>query len=372
MKHNVMSMLRIGSLALACGFTMHATAVAQPSTPNKQPMLKKKVAEEKKPAEATPGSDAAKAEPVYVVMTTSKGDVLLELDSANAPISTANFVAYAEAGTYDGTIFHRVIPGFMIQGGGFEPGMTKRDTKDPIKNEWDNGLSNVRGTLAMARTSAPDSATNQFFINVKDNAFLDKPRGGNPAGYAVFGKVVDGMQVVDEIRFVKTGNREAYQNVPEEDVLIESMKVLTPEEAKKAMEDAASKPPYEEPVRYPGDAIPEGVEKVETPSGLAWYDLKVGDGAQPASPSSTVKVHYSGWLLDGKKFDSSVDRGQPIDFPLNGVIAGWTEGVGSMKVGGKRKLIIPPDLGYGARGAGGVIPPNATLVFDVELLDVQN
>jgi FKBP-type peptidyl-prolyl cis-trans isomerase len=120
-------------------------------------------------------------------------------------------------------------------------------------------------------------------------------------------------------------------------------------------------------VALPGDA-PSG-DPQKSASGLVWYDLKVGGGEQPAGPSTKVKVHYTGWLLDGKKFDSSVDRGEPIDFPLNGVIKGWTEGVGSMKVGGKRKLVIPANLGYGSR-ATGTIPANGVLVFDVELIAI--
>ncbi len=120
----------------------------------------------------------------------------------------------------------------------------------------------------------------------------------------------------------------------------------------------------------PGD---ETVGEPETSeSGLSWYDMKEGDGAQPAGPMSSVEVHYTGWLLDGTKFDSSVDRGESISFPLNAVIEGWTEGVGSMKVGGKRKLVIPSDLGYGDQGAPPVIPAGATLVFDVELLSVTD
>jgi len=127
-----------------------------------------------------------------------------------------------------------------------------------------------------------------------------------------------------------------------------------------AMEDLSSG-------RYPGEPV-KG-EPHKTPSGLMYYDVKVGDGEMPDGPTAKVKVHYTGWLVNGEKFDSSVDRGQPLDFPLNRVIAGWTEGVGSMKVGGKRKLIIPSTLAYGERGRPG-IPPNATLIFDVELLEI--
>lgn len=158
-----------------------------------------------------------------VTMTTSKGPIVIELDGEKAPISTANFLEYADAGAYDGTIFHRVIDGFMIQGGAFEPDMTQRQGGQPIKNEWKNGLSNTRGSIAMARLgNQPDSATAQFFINVADNAFLDKPRDG--AGYAVFGRVVEGMEIIDAIRGVETTTRKGHDDVPVEPVMIESVR----------------------------------------------------------------------------------------------------------------------------------------------------
>ena len=157
---------------------------------------------------------------------TSKGTIVAELDRDAAPETVDNFVTYAEAGHYDGTVFHRVIPGFMIQGGGLLPDLTPRPTRDPIQNEADNELDNERGTLAMARTSDPHSATSQFFINLKDNSFLDhsepSPTGW---GYAVFGRVVDGMSVVDEIAGVETGSQGPHQDVPVEPVLIESVTV---------------------------------------------------------------------------------------------------------------------------------------------------
>ena len=160
-----------------------------------------------------------------VVLTTSKGVIEVEVDEENAPISAANFLQYVDDGFFDGTIFHRVMPGFMIQGGGFDANMRQKDTRDAIKNEAGNGLKNDRGTLAMARTNVVDSATAQFFINVVDNDFLNQsspdPRG---FGYAVFGRVTDGMDVVDEIVGVSTGNKGMHQNVPVEAVVIESAK----------------------------------------------------------------------------------------------------------------------------------------------------
>jgi cyclophilin family peptidyl-prolyl cis-trans isomerase len=154
-----------------------------------------------------------------VRLTTSRGAIAVELFADRAPVTVQNFLAYVDAGFFDGTIFHRVIPGFMIQGGGFTPDLSQKPTRAPIKNEAGNGVKNQRGTLAMARTSDIDSATAQFFINLKDNAFLD--HGGRDFGYAVFGRVTDGMDVVDAIAGVKTAKRGAHGDVPVESVVIQ-------------------------------------------------------------------------------------------------------------------------------------------------------
>jgi len=156
-----------------------------------------------------------------IEMQTSAGTLRIELDEANAPLSAANFLAYVKSGHYDGTIFHRVIKGFMLQGGGFEPGMKQKPTMEPIKNEANNGLKNKRYTLSMARTSDPHSATSQFFLNTVDNGFLDfKAENASGWGYAVFGKVVAGTEVVDAIEKVRTGNKAGHADVPLEDVVI--------------------------------------------------------------------------------------------------------------------------------------------------------
>src|SRR5215208_1474576 len=162
-----------------------------------------------------------------VKMQTNKGTITLELNEDKAPKTVENFVTYAREGFYDGTIFHRVIPGFMIQGGGFTQDMTEKDTRDPIKNEADNGLENDAGTIAMARTPDPNSASAQFFINLKDNDFLNfKSKTTQGWGYTVFGKVTEGMDVVNSIANATTGSRGFYQDVPEEPVIIEKVNVI--------------------------------------------------------------------------------------------------------------------------------------------------
>ena len=165
------------------------------------------------------------AGPKKVKLQTTMGDMVIELNEEAAPVTTKNFLQYAEDGFYDGTIFHRVIPDFMIQGGGFTEQMVKKETRDPIVNEASNGLKNDRGTVAMARTSDPDSATAQFFINHADNDFLNYINDSNP-GYAVFGKVVEGMEAVDKIATVETGSQNGMEDVPTEPVVIKSAKVI--------------------------------------------------------------------------------------------------------------------------------------------------
>lgn len=162
-----------------------------------------------------------------VKLHTNFGTITLELDAEKAPLTTANFLSYVESGFYANTIFHRVIDGFMIQGGGFEPGMHQKPTNAPIKNEANNGLANKTYTIAMARTPNPDSASSQFFINVNDNDFLNFSAPTSQGwGYCVFGKVVEGTDVVDTIRKVKTGNKSGHQDVPLEDVVIERAEVV--------------------------------------------------------------------------------------------------------------------------------------------------
>lgn len=229
------------SLAVALAGCSSPTAPADDAAPANQPEPTKATESTPVPAPvaepvatpvpaapATPVPEPVEERYVYAEMTTSMGTIVLELDKEKAPVSVANFAQYATDGAYDGTIFHRVISNFMIQGGGFTPDMAKRNTRPGIVNEWQNGLSNVRGSIAMARLGGQaNSGTNQFFINVQDNAFLDQPRDGS--GYAVFGRVVSGIEVVDAIKSVPTGVKNGMGDVPVEAVVIERVRVLSPE-----------------------------------------------------------------------------------------------------------------------------------------------
>lgn len=338
-------------------------------------------------------SGDAGGETVYVTMSTSKGEIVLELDGEKAPISVENFLAYAAADHYDGTIFHRVMPNFVVQGGGFTADLAQKPVaRDPIENEWENGLKNARGTIAMARLGRqPDSATCQFFINVRDNDVLDVPRDG--AGYAVFGRVIAGMEVVDEIRGVQTetkarpdGNRMA--NVPVEPVVIEDVarldagrgaELAAREAERRAEREARERAEREVKLKQQFEAAMSfltdeqgldvsGGEK--TDSGLWILHAVEGEGESP-SASSQVTIHYTGWLTDGTMFDSSYERGQPAAFPLGRLIQGWIEGVPMMKTGGTSFFVIPYELAYGKAGRPGAIPPESTLVFKIELISFR-
>ena len=165
--------------------------------------------------------------PTKVKLTTNLGEIIIQLNAEKAPVSSANFLTYVNEGFYNGTIFHRVIPDFMAQGGGFDTGFNQKAVHAPIKNEADNGLKNTRGTLAMARTNDPNSATAQFFINLKDNTFLNHTgKNASGWGYAVFGEVIEGMDVVDAMAKQPTGNRGGHQDVPKTDIIIEKAEVV--------------------------------------------------------------------------------------------------------------------------------------------------
>ena len=164
-----------------------------------------------------------------VKLITTLGEITIQLNTEKAPISSANFLAYVKAGFYDGTIFHRVIPGFMAQGGGFDTSFKQKATQAPIINEADNGLTNTRGTLAMARTNDPNSATAQFFINYKDNTFLNHTgKNASGWGYAVFGEVIEGMDVVDAMAKEPTGNQGGHQDVPKKNIIIDKAEIINP------------------------------------------------------------------------------------------------------------------------------------------------
>ncbi len=312
-----------------------------------------------------------KQEGIFAEINTTKGKIVVELEYKKTPITVANFISLAEGKNtkvaekykgkpfYNGLKFHRVISDFMIQGGdpdGNGSGGPGYKFNDEIVTDLKHS---GKGILSMAN-AGPATNGSQFFITHKATPHLD-------GKHTIFGHVVSGQEVVDKI--VK-------------DDVITSVKIIrVGKEAKKfnaekvfadyfINKEAADKLEVEKQKEAKEKALKEFANAASTPSGLKYIVLQEGTGNKPVA-TSNVKVHYTGMFLDGKVFDSSVQRGETIDFGLNQVIKGWTEGVQLMKEGAKYKFYIPSDLAYGERGAGGVIPPNADLIFEVELIKIN-
>ncbi len=358
------------SIFKGIGLLLLCTVVAQAQTPKKA--TAKPNAKVTNPVAAPVAKKPSLADGMYAEIDTPKGKMLLELYYQKTPITVANFVALAE-GThpyvtatmkgkkfYDGLIFHRVIKDFMIQGGdpaGNGSGGAGYAFKDEITDDKFTGP----GILAMAN-AGPKTNGSQFFITHKETAWLN-------GKHTIFGKIITGQEVVNTIA----------QNDPMTKVTIirqgaaakafDAPKVFSDYYASVALEEQKAE---EARKLANAAALKEFEEKGQmTASGLRYIVLQPGTGEKPVA-TSNVKVHYTGMLTDGKIFDSSVQRGQPIDFGLNQVIPGWTEGVQLMPEGAKYKLYIPYKLAYGDRGAGGVIPPKADLIFEVELLKINS
>jgi len=319
---------------------------------------------------------------LYAKFDTNYGEFIAKLYHDKAPMTVGNFVALAEGNNpkalekyqgkkyFDSLTFHRIIDGFMIQGG--DPlGTGQGDPGYKFPDETDTGLTHdTIGVLSMAN-SGPNTNGSQFFITLQPQPRLN-------GSYSVFGQIAEGQSVVDSIGKVETDTR----NKPKEDVRINTVEIVRKgkeakefdavkafEEGIQAFEDAEAK--KEEEINNKINTMYDNLE--ETESGLKYVITTENSTGQQPQAGDMVSVHYEGRLIDGTVFDSSFKRDQPIEFALGQrrVIAGWDEGVALLKKGEKATFVIPPDLGYGPRGAGGVIPPNAYLVFDVELVDIK-
>lgn len=285
-------------------------------------------------------------------LKTNKGPMKLRFWTETAPNHAANFIYLTRLGFYDGLTFHRVITNFMAQGG-CPNGDGRGNPGYRYKGEFEYDTRHDRAGLLSMANSGPGTDGSQFFITFKDTPHLD----GN---HTLFGELVDGMDTLKKLEEAGSAAGTPTESLIIEDASISTAKAPKREKPKTQTESAA------EFLTSQGHDVKKAYQ---TESGLWIIDLEEGEGASP-QPTSTVECHYTGWLVNGKKFDSSRDRGEPTQFPLNRVIKGWTEGVSGMKVGGRRILVIPYELAYGEAGRRGAIPGHAMLIFDIELVSI--
>lgn len=328
------------------------------------------------PAQAAP---SASLKPKVKIETTL-GEFVVELDAERTPVSAMNFIDYANDGYYGGTVFHRVVKGRMIHGGGYAADLQVKTSglRDPIRYEGGNGLVNRRGTIASYRRFDDlNSAQSQFYVNTADNDQLDQLRDGS--SYVVFGRIVEGMDVVDRINDVSVGPRTGFAAglspfVPVESVVIKSMLVVAPldrptAEAKAKANLRAAEMTLETRIGEIENEAKSSV--VESESGLRYIDRKVGNGAFP-NPDDTVEINYQGTLLNGAEFDNSKSRGEGVlVVKVSNMIRGLREGLVTMRESGQRVFVVPPELGFGMDGVPGKVPPGATLFYEVELVSVR-
>jgi FKBP-type peptidyl-prolyl cis-trans isomerase len=339
--------------------------------PVQKPILTKKVIATTKPISNAP----ATTEGIFATITTNKGDIVVQLEYQKTPITVANFISLAEGKNtfvsneklkgkpfYDGLKFHRVIADFMIQGGDPE-GTGSGGPGYAFKDEFTD-LKHAKGGILSMANSGPATNGSQFFITHKETPWLD-------GKHTVFGHVTKGMEVVNTIVQDDVILKLTIERKGSTAKAFDALKVFKDYYNNKAFEEK-TKSEKEEKERTAANeiALKEFSNGQTTGSGLKYIILKDGNGAFPKA-TNNVKVHYTGSLTNGEVFDSSVKRGEPIDFNLNQVIPGWTEGLQLMKEGGKYKFYIPYSLAYGERGYPGAIPPKSDLIFEVELLKIN-